>query len=282
MCQEFRKLNMEPASITKTAEPKNQNQSGCVHCLRTCMKLQDSRIETKSRACPVHEAVIKKDKHVLLSLLKNGANPDCFHGPDVYRSPLLETLMNPGDMDMDIVKMLVYYGASLRGPLYPHLIHYIMQSNTPVELLTFLIGVGLEMPPDFRTLMISIRNTDYTKIGPLRQNILNLISLTGMRCSLVDNGRYQIVEQFMKAYLYLNNSATGLQLQDWCRIAIRNILIQNSGGRFILPNLRELHLPHILKEYISFDTFYDFQDFLKTLNKGTSKIRYSKTKKMVV
>ncbi len=264
MCQEYRKLNREPASIPKTAEPKNQNKPGCVHDLRSgCGKHKGSRIQTKSRACPVHEAVMKKDKNVLLSLLNNGANPDCFHGPDVYRSPLLETLMNPGDIDMAIVKMLVYYGASLQSPLYPHLIHYIMQSNTPVELLTFLIGVGLEMPPDFRTLMISIRNTDCTKIAHLRQNILNLISLTGVRCSLLHNGRHQKGEQRMKDYLYLNNSAIGLQLQDWCRITIRNILIQNSGGRFILPNLRELHLPHLLKGYISFDTFYGFQDFLK-------------------
>ncbi len=259
------------SSLRKLSETENIQFSPylSIYHKYPCGQLKTSRIPTGG--CVAQRAVLDKNKEELLYFLNNGLNPDCFHGPDIYRSPLLDILLKPGHIDMGLVKMLIYFGASLQGPLYPHLIHYVMQSNISIVLLTFLIGAGIEMPPDYKTLMISLRNTEYCKTPQLTRNVLNLISFTGICCGFENEGRYHNPDHWQKPRLYLNNTASGIRLQDWCRITVRNVLIKSSGGRCILPNLIELPLPALLKEYVSFNTFCDFQYFVKLNLKNMTK-----------
>ena len=57
-----------------------------------------------------------------------------------------------------------------------------------------------------------------------------------------------------------------LGLQEKCRLTIRECLISNSQGKFILPQLQRLYLPDRLKQFVSFYTYLEYIDFMASLN----------------
>ncbi len=259
--------------------------------------------------CPMHFAVVNCHKDIILSLLQHGGNPDCYHGSKMSNTPLFEILSHSSSSyNLEVAKMLVYFGASLTVDP-SRLVSTILMNGNVIERLTFFIGAGLQVNDLTEELKIYLKYWDTNLI--LNRNVsravapdtmeqarelLRQIGITepgyNTRCSDSVSGdgkdttgdatsetiatteknseqndtldKNQDLAEDNGRDLWVESGQ--LNLQERCRITIRDCLISNSHGKFILPQLQKLYLPGRLKQCVSFDTYLEYMDFMTKIN----------------
>ena len=207
--------------------------------------------------CPIQYVAIGNHKEILACLLKHGGNPDCRHGDDAYSSPLMDAVRRSSwdPTVLDMVKMFVYSGASLRtnpSKLYLD----ILRNKNCIELLQFFIGVGPPFPKDLEHMAAYLNASKDKMSEECARDVLHLLYCAGSRTLKGSNGISHWANSFQRITLSQN-----LTLQESCRSVIQQIFIDKSNGYFILPDIRKLPLPASVKEFISFGTHTDYLNF---------------------
>ncbi len=236
-------------------------------CLKMAQNERKMKMKVISSLCPIQLAVLYCHKGLVLTLLKHGADPNCYHDHIYYGTPLFNIVTKLGNRTtMDIAKILVYHNASLRTK--PPLLYLLLCSKGCLNSLQFFIGVGVDFVRDARNDVCRfIDVSTYNVLLSGGDNVAELLA----KCGVDVYKRYR----WMSNQIASNNSGrlrkddsccVCLALQDLCRIVIRQRLIRNSNGRFILPKVKRLPLPSTLKEFISFGTLLHFMEFSSNIN----------------
>ncbi len=255
--------------------------------------------------CPMHFAVVNCHKDIILSLLQHGGNPDCYHGCKMSNTPLFEILsQSSSSYNQEVAKMLVYFGAFLPVDT-SRLISTILMNGNVIERLTFFIGVGLQVDNLYlkywytNLLVLLNRNVSRSLAPDTMEEARELLRQIGIadpsqntKCSdsVSNDGKdtkddktsetMPTTEENSKQKNALDKDqdlaedndknswveSGQLDLQERCRITIRDCLISNSHGKLILPQVQKLYLPERLKQYVSFDTYLEYMDFIVKIN----------------
>ena len=234
---------------------------------------------------PMHLAVRFHQTEIIFILLLHSGNPDCPHGNMQSRTPLYDIARSGGAHSFDIAKILVYFGASLMTDP-SGLFNTIICCCNVSEKLEFFIGVGCQFDTPPGSLLIYFKMKPHifdSKTPDTVEDIRELLRQIGIVYTTKKNkkkepaavGDKQASEIADKSEQTSNLdqdqsrdseidpwTASGqMNLQERCRLVIRECLISNSQGKFILPQLQKLNLPDRLKQYVSFDTYLEYVGF---------------------